>query len=645
VLLPLANWDPERELPEDWAARRIAQEYPFLYRYGKGQVVAGQLLDEGLVSLVLDGLDEMAGEHQEAAVAALAAPTAARVVVLARPEQYRRAAAREPMTGAVVELLPVDVGTAAAYLRSHHGPQATPTWERVASALLAAPESAAAAALRTPLLLVLARETYAERGDPMELLDATRFADAGAVEEHLLDRLVRLAYEGRGPRKKQKYKPAKAQRWLTHLARQMERHNTREIAWWRLWTWPRRVPFAFAYVLFAGAIGVTAGAVAAYPRTVLEVAQRRASAGQVRVLNAGPVTVVSELPATLVESGVVLGYLAIVVAIVLLAGGYGFAPGVRRAATVAPRGRRSRSWFVGLCATLASLAPLAILGFVAARSDGDWVGPFLFLAGVAVALFAMLTTLSLSGIGTGYPSSVRIAHPSARDLMSIVALGLAGAVVVGFIDTASQWYESHDRVSVTVRMLYWLAVGVFVGLLLSMVMGFVRAGRQSVRRGAPRDLWRQDAFATVTAGTAFAVVATLISVLVGVTDFVRSNSMDSSVATYVVDRLKSEALDNLDFLVIWLALWLVAAAAASEVARYAVATTLAWVRGRGPLRLLRFLEDARERQIIRRAGTVYEFRHARLQSRLAQGSAVRPRLSRKGEAGERPRAGEVAITR
>jgi hypothetical protein len=50
-------------------------------------------------------------------------------------------------------------------------------------------------------------------------------------------------------------------------------------------------------------------------------------------------------------------------------------------------------------------------------------------------------------------------------------------------------------------------------------------------------------------------------------------------------------------------------------------TVLAFVQLRcaneGPLRMFRFLEDARHRQILRIAGPVYQFRHARLQKRLA----------------------------
>ena len=36
-----------------------------------------------------------------------------------------------------------------------------------------------------------------------------------------------------------------------------------------------------------------------------------------------------------------------------------------------------------------------------------------------------------------------------------------------------------------------------------------------------------------------------------------------------------------------------------------------------PVRLMRFLEDARDRNILRTVGPVYQFRHARLQDRLA----------------------------
>jgi hypothetical protein len=41
-------------------------------------------------------------------------------------------------------------------------------------------------------------------------------------------------------------------------------------------------------------------------------------------------------------------------------------------------------------------------------------------------------------------------------------------------------------------------------------------------------------------------------------------------------------------------------------------------RWRTPIRLMRFLEDARDRDVLRTVGPVYQFRHARLQDRLAE---------------------------
>ena len=41
------------------------------------------------------------------------------------------------------------------------------------------------------------------------------------------------------------------------------------------------------------------------------------------------------------------------------------------------------------------------------------------------------------------------------------------------------------------------------------------------------------------------------------------------------------------------------------------------VSDRTPVRLMRFLEDARSRNVLRTVGPIYQFRHARLQDRLA----------------------------
>jgi hypothetical protein len=50
---------------------------------------------------------------------------------------------------------------------------------------------------------------------------------------------------------------------------------------------------------------------------------------------------------------------------------------------------------------------------------------------------------------------------------------------------------------------------------------------------------------------------------------------------------------------------------------YVLGRTWLALRGHTPIRLNRFLEDAHQRGVLRQAGAIYQFRHARLQDRLA----------------------------
>ncbi len=51
--------------------------------------------------------------------------------------------------------------------------------------------------------------------------------------------------------------------------------------------------------------------------------------------------------------------------------------------------------------------------------------------------------------------------------------------------------------------------------------------------------------------------------------------------------------------------------------RFLLARAWLSLRGQLPLRLMRFLEDAHRRGVLRQSGAAYQFRHARLQDRLA----------------------------
>jgi hypothetical protein len=245
--------------------------------------------------------------------------------------------------------------------------------------------------------------------------------------------------------------------------------------------------------------------------------------------------------------------------------------------------------------------------------------------------------LALAGIGTGSPSNIRLSLPRRSDLRTAVATSLLGSLVAAAYDFSLPASGAEDVLSIGVRLLYWVCVGLVVGLLLGLNVGFVRGGRRAVLRGSPKTLWRHDLAATLSAGLAFGATAWCVCVFVSVTSPLRD--------AYLMSDFVPSARDLRDWLLLLallLPVWLIAAAAASEVGRFAVAAGLLWVRRRGPLRLVRFLEDARERQIIRRSGTVYEFRHARLQSRLAQTSSARSGTDRSARAQHRALSAEPA---
>jgi len=50
-----------------------------------------------------------------------------------------------------------------------------------------------------------------------------------------------------------------------------------------------------------------------------------------------------------------------------------------------------------------------------------------------------------------------------------------------------------------------------------------------------------------------------------------------------------------------------------------------WLTGATPLRLMSFLEDAHKLGVLRLTGPHFQFRHAMLQQRLAEGDAVTAR--------------------
>ncbi|HET8661301.1 MAG TPA: NACHT domain-containing protein, partial [Micromonosporaceae bacterium] len=268
VLLTLASWDPGREHLGTWLARRLAEAYPGLgtpRRYGAD--APARLVAAGLVRPVLDGLDEMPASLHARAVAALTAAVGRDrpLVLTSRAEEYQSAVrqAGEPLArAAVVEIEPVTAADAADYLTAGQV-DGRARWRPVLDELAAAPDGALARALRTPLMVHLARVAY-RVPDPAGLLS---FTGPDTIAAHLLDAYLPAVYAHRTPPPPDPaghldrppargYPPQQAQRWLGFLAAHLTAEGTTDLAWWRLY---RAVPHfqrqaGLAYALGAGTL-------------------------------------------------------------------------------------------------------------------------------------------------------------------------------------------------------------------------------------------------------------------------------------------------------------------------------------------------------------------------------------------------------
>ncbi len=168
-----------------------------------------------------------------------------------RPAEDRAAVEEGRLYGAaVIDVLPVGLDQAQAFLLAEQLQPRRRRWQQVIDHLRAHPDSVAARTLTTPLALTLARDTYT-RADPADLLDTQAHPTPEALLQHLLARSLTLAYPD----------PAEHQRatwWLSWIARHMG--TSRELRWWDIPTWIPRWQIGLVAGLGAGVgVGVEIG--------------------------------------------------------------------------------------------------------------------------------------------------------------------------------------------------------------------------------------------------------------------------------------------------------------------------------------------------------------------------------------------------
>lgn len=203
VVFSLGAWDPTAVGLRDWLVHRLLRDHPELgvSAPGRGSMAAA-LLADGWILPVLDGFDEIAERWQDRALEELNA-TRLPMLLTGRtsPLTERVSATRVFSRAAGIELDDLTFDDLAGYLPGTAPPGTTATaWNLVLEELIQQPEKPQAErllkVLRTPLMTLVARTIYSDvpDNDPGELLDAERFPTVTALEQHLLAGFVPALY-------------------------------------------------------------------------------------------------------------------------------------------------------------------------------------------------------------------------------------------------------------------------------------------------------------------------------------------------------------------------------------------------------------------------------------------------------------------
>ncbi|MET8847858.1 helix-turn-helix domain-containing protein [Amycolatopsis sp. NPDC004625] len=541
VLFGLGSWDPGTTALRDWLIEGLLRDYPGLAAAAPGgSTLAAALVEAGHVLPVLDGFDEIADGLHRAALEALNSTTLP-LVLTSRPAEYAAAvAATDVLTAAagveLADLTPDDVRGYLPRTTRRPAPAGGPgtVWDPV----LGEAGPALAAVLSTPLMVVLARTVYSDAPgeDPAVLLDTERFPTAEAVEDHLLGSFVPTVYRDR-PR----WDPARARRWLGHLARHLDRLGTHDLAWWRLGGSLRRSSRILAVVLSAMLAVAVADWLYFLPVDI-------AGLGLLPGLGAGL------LDGLLVGAVVGLAF-GLVHGIMVVYGGLVFEPSRMQ---VRLRGRTGRPEG-GLLRRFAGRFGAGLLGgFVV----GLGYGPVTVLSRAAATGFA-------PGIG------VLVETALVTTLVSGLVFGLAAGATFGLVAVLETPLDIGSAVS---------------------PLTLLRANRTTVLR-------QVLAFGPLLA-----------------------------LAIAAGGRLVVDLLQDVVGPLVWtlsggLAVGLIGGAGGAVAYVFAftawgqwLVVTRVWLplTGRLPWATAAFLEDAYRRGILRQAGAVYQFRHARLQDHLAR---------------------------
>ncbi|MGH3821228.1 MAG: hypothetical protein ACRDRA_00040 [Pseudonocardiaceae bacterium] len=679
VLVTPRGWDPNTESFAEWLAARLARDYALLRAPEYGPDAVMRLIRGGYLAVILDGFDEIPEALRPVALQALDQQATFRLLVLTRTEELLTVVRGGQLLrgAAALELLPIEPTQAENYLaRSQTDPLPHP-WQRLIAHLREHPDDVLAQALNTPLMLTLVRDTCGTEEAVDELLEDSRFATREAVENHLLDRVLTAAY-ARNSGGSVPYTVDQARQWLGQLARRMKEEETRDLRWWRIPGWVPAWPRAFVTVAVMSAVACL---------SVFGVSMVTLGKPLGYAFMFGPGLLLLSPPGegSPQQRDRQRWSRSEIVTILLLGLGVGFGLGLARGLPLESGPGLLfglvTSFVVGLGFVLGGGPPQQLGGLRWSRTDtrtnlrtGVMVGLVSGLvSGLGYGLLEGFLTEPRNGlrhglvygfiVGIGYMLVIVVGGRPSRqwsqlrwgriDIPTVLLIALVIAIVTGppcgiiyvlivvlggllLIRSQLRWSRTTTPATLLIALLialvcglvygfvygleyapdYGLILGLIFALVFGLTIGLLLVFRQPPTEAIspldPPSLWRRER----RFGLVFALVfAFVLGLVVGFGDVFGAVLRDGHMAGLNIGPLASGLVAGLGLGLVSSATWATALAGAQL-----------WRRGQAPARLLRFLDDAHERRILRTVGSVYQFRDARLQDRLA--ATCRPSHSR-----------------
>lgn len=264
LLLELSRWPRNWDFPK-WVEHHLTRLFPALRarsgrRSNSGSGLIPALLRSNRFVLLLDGFDEVAPARRGELLTALNEDLwlGQAVIMTTRPEAYTKSTGRL-RNAATLAIHPLSkdeiVGWLAEVFRSE---TEFARWQSVIRALRSG-ENPVSSVLTTPLMVTIAAKVFeAPDSDPAVLADTAKYPDQESITRYLISRFIPVVYSKRTPRSR--WSVTQVRGWLEFLATRSARED-RGIAWWRMYAFVPRWLFA---VLFGSALGVSTAILVAF---------------------------------------------------------------------------------------------------------------------------------------------------------------------------------------------------------------------------------------------------------------------------------------------------------------------------------------------------------------------------------------------